>query len=94
MKTGQHCKRESVANTELGTFNHGPERFVTLPEPCEGTARAALDSLSGRTLADADWAVAKDRLLEFFTILRGWERKARTGSGDLVMCEVPCLRDL
>jgi hypothetical protein len=27
-------------------------------------------------------------------ILRGWDRKARTVSRDLVMFEVPCLREL
>jgi hypothetical protein len=94
MKTAQLSERESVANTESDTFDHGPERFDTRPEPGEGAARAALDSRAGRTLTDADWAVAKDRLLEFFTILRGWDRKARTVSRDLVMFEVPCLREL
>jgi hypothetical protein len=94
MITSQRSERESVANTQLDTFNHGPERFDARPESCEGAARAAFDSRAGRTLTDADWAVAKDRLLEFFTILRGWDRKARTVSRDLVMFEVPCLREL
>jgi hypothetical protein len=94
MKTAQLSERESVANTELETFNHGPERLDTRPESCEGAARAALDSRAGRTLTDADWAVAKDRLLDFLTILRGWDQKARMVSRDLVMCEVPCLREL
>ena len=94
MKTAQLSERESVANTESDTSDHGPERCDTRPEPGEGAARAALDSRAGRTLTEADWAVAKDRLLEFFTILRGWDRKARTVSRDLVMCEVPCLREL
>ena len=76
------------------TFHPGPERFDTRPESCEDGARAALDSRAGRTLTDADWAVAKDRLLEFFNILRGWDRKARAVSRDLVMCEVPCLPEL
>lgn len=73
------------------TLHPGPERFDTRPESCEGAAQAAFESRAGRTLTDADWAVAKDRLLEFFTILRGWDRKARTVSRDLVMFEVPCL---
>jgi hypothetical protein len=64
------------------------------PASFEGGARAALDSRAGRTLTDADWAVAKDRLLEFFHILRGWDRNARAVSRDLVMCEVPCLPEL
>jgi hypothetical protein len=94
MRTSQVSERESVANTQLDTFNHGPERLDTRPESGEGAARAALESRVGRTLTDADWAVAKDRLLEFFTILRGWDRKARTVSRDLVMFEVLCLREL
>ena len=94
MITSQLSERESVANTQLDKFNHGPERFDTRPESREGAARAAFDSRAGRTLTDADWAVAKDRLLEFFTILRGWDRKARTVSRDLVMFEVLCLREL
>jgi hypothetical protein len=73
------------------TFHPAPKRFDTHPESCEAAARAALDARAGRTLTDADWAVAKDRLLEFFHILRGWDRKARAVSRDLVMFEVPCL---
>jgi hypothetical protein len=90
MKNSQISERESVASTQLDTFDHGPERFDPRPGSTEGAARAALD----RTLTDADWAVAKDRLLEFFNILRGWDRKARAVSRDLVMCEVPCLPEL
>ena len=91
MITSQLSEREGVANTQLDILNHGPERFDTRPESSEGAARAAFDSRAGRTLTDADWAVAKDRLLEFFNILRGWDRKAKTVSRDLVMFEVPCL---
>jgi len=94
MKASQIRERKSVAHAQLKTVNHGPERFDTRPESCEGAARAAFDSRAGRTLTDADWAVAKDRLLEFFHILRGWERKARAVSRDLVMFEVPCLPEL
>jgi hypothetical protein len=94
MKASQIKERKSVAPTPLDTFDHGPERFGTRPESFEGGARAALDSRAGRTLTDAGWAVAKDRLLEFFHILRGWDRKARAVSRDLVMCEVPCLPEL
>jgi hypothetical protein len=93
MKTTQLSERESVANTQLETLYHDPEHFDTFPKSREGAARAALDSSAGRSLSDADWADAKDRLLEFFTVLRGWEEKARTGSRDLVMFEVPCLRE-
>jgi hypothetical protein len=75
-------------------FQPGVERFDSRPESGEGAARAALDSRAGRTFTDADWAAAKDSLLEFFNILRGWDRKARVVSRDLVMCEVPCLPEL
>jgi hypothetical protein len=78
----------------MAPFQPGVERLDPRPESGEGAARAALDSRTGRTLTDADWAVAKDRLLAFFNILRGWDRKARAVSRDLVMCEVPCLREL
>jgi hypothetical protein len=94
MKNSQISEREKVANTQLDTINHGAECFITCPESAEGAARAALDSQAGRTLTDADWAAAKDRLREFFNILRGWDRQARTVSRDLVTCEVPCLREL
>jgi hypothetical protein len=76
------------------TFHPGPERFDTRPDSCEVEAREALDLRAGRTLTDADWAAAKDRLLEFFTILREWDRKTRAVSRDLVMYEVPCLPEL
>ena len=94
MKNSQISERVSVASTQLDTFDHGAERCDPHPESGEGAARAALDSRAGPTLTDADWAVAKDRLLEFFHILRGWDRKARAASRDLVMCEVPCLPEL
>ena len=94
MNTSPWSERASVANNQLDEFSGGPERFGTRPGSGEGAARAALDSRAGRTLTDADWAAAKDRLQEFFTTLRGWDRQARTVSRDLVMCEVPCLHEL
>jgi hypothetical protein len=86
--------RASVANNQLDEFSDGRERCATRPESGEGAARAAFDVRAGRTLSDADWAAAKDRLREFFTILRGWDRQARTMSRDLVTCEVTCLQEL
>jgi len=86
--------RVLLNSTASRVLHPGPERFDTCLESGEGAARAAFDSRAGRTLTDADWAVAKDRLLDFLTILRGWDRKARTVSRDLVMFEVPCLREL
>ena len=77
-------------------FDPAPERSDKRPESFEGAARAALDSRGGRALTDSDWAVAKDRLLDFFAIIRAWGLKAKneTASRDLIMCEVPCLREL
>jgi hypothetical protein len=94
MNTSPWSERASVANNQLDEISDGPERCATRPESGEGTARAAFDARAGRTLNDADWAAAKERLLEFFNILRGWDRQARTVSGDLVTCEVPCLHEL
>ena len=59
MKTSQISERESVANTQLDTFDHGPERFDMRPESFEGAARAALDSRAGRTLTDFDELAAE-----------------------------------
>jgi hypothetical protein len=47
MKNSQIRERESVASTQLDTFNHGRERLDTSPESFEGAARAALDSRAG-----------------------------------------------
>jgi hypothetical protein len=94
MQNSQISERESVVSNQLDKLNHGLEGSDTRPESCEGAARAALDSRAGRTLTDADWAAAKDRLLEFFHILREWDRNARAMNRDLVMCEVPCLPEL
>jgi hypothetical protein len=94
MNTSLWSERASVASNQLDEFSDGAERFVTRAESGEGAARAALHSRLGRTLSDADWAAAKDRLFEFFNILRDWDRQARTVSRDLVMCEVPCLPEL
>ena len=94
MPNSQISEREKVANTQLDKLNHGLEGSDTRPDSCEGEARAALDSRAGRTLTDADWAAGKDRLLEFFTMLREWDRKTRAVSRDLVMYEVPCLPEL
>ena len=94
MQNSQISERESVVSNQLDKLNHGLEGSDTRPGSTECAARAALDSRAGRTLTDADWAVAKDRLLEFFTILREWDRKTRAVSRDLVMYEVPCLPEL
>jgi hypothetical protein len=75
------------------TLHPGAERFDTRPKSCEDAARAALDSRAGRTLTGAEWAVAQGKLLEFVTILRGWDQRP-TVSRDLVMFEVPCQREL
>lgn len=59
----------------------------------EDTARDALDSLAGRTLTVAEWAVAQARFLKFVTILRGWARKGENHEAGLGNDEVPCPRE-
>lgn len=52
-------------------------------------ARAALELHVGRSLTDAEWADARARLVEFVSILRGWERESvgpRRGSVE-VLCQ-------
>jgi hypothetical protein len=78
----------------IASLRPGPERLDARQEPCADAARAALDSCAGRTLTDAEWAVAQGKLLEFVTILRGWGQRSRTASRDLLMFEVPCLPEL
>jgi hypothetical protein len=70
------------------TFHPGPERLEKRSKCCEDAARAALESRLGRTLTDAQWAVARGRLLEFVGILRGWDRK--TPAPKLGKVEVLC----
>jgi hypothetical protein len=70
------------------TFHPGPARLDPRPKSCEDAARAALDSRAGGTLTDAQWAVARGRLLEFVGILRVWERK--TSAPQLGNVEVLC----
>jgi hypothetical protein len=55
---------------------------------------AALDLHAGRALTKAEWMVARARLLEFATILRGWDQKAKNGESEFGSVEVPCLREL
>ena len=59
----------------------------------ENAARAALESRAGRTLTDMEWAQARARLLEFATILRSWDQKAKSGNSRLDNVEVLCPRD-
>jgi len=58
------------------------ERSETHPQSAEDTARATVESVAGRNLSEVEWARLRARLLEFLTILRGWEAKAnRSDSG-------------
>jgi hypothetical protein len=60
----------------------GPESFDPRPKSCEDAARAALDSRAGRTLTGTEWVVARAKLLEFVTILRGWAQKIKNGEAE------------
>ena len=55
---------------------------------------AALDLHADRAGTKAEWMVAQARLLEFATILRGWDQKAKNGGSEFGSVEVPCLREL
>jgi hypothetical protein len=65
-------------------------------DPCEVrkdvAARAAIELVAGRSLTDMEWAAARDRLLEFMSILRGWDRKST--ARQLGNVEVLCQREL
>lgn len=65
----------------------------TSSQALEDTARAALDSSAGRTLTDAEWAQRRSRLLEFVTILRGWDQKAGNTAPGLGNVEALCQRE-
>lgn len=47
-------------------------------ERLERDARAAVDLRAGRALSDVEWVRARAKLLEFVTILRRWDRQAKT----------------
>ena len=76
------------------TLHTGPELFDMRPMSREVTARAALDSLAGRTLTGAEWVVAKAKLQELVTILRAWAETSKNGGLGFGNVEVPCLREL
>jgi hypothetical protein len=43
----------------------------------EGKARAVLERRTGHAIGDAEWSRIKTKLVEFCTILLGWEQDAR-----------------
>jgi hypothetical protein len=49
----------------------------TAPPESEAVARAAVDSLVGGNMTDAEWARQRARLLEFVIILRSWDRQGQ-----------------
>jgi hypothetical protein len=49
----------------------------------EDSARTALETGAGRSLTDAEWARARDMLLEFVNILREWDPTAHQAESDL-----------
>jgi len=59
-------------------------------------SRSPIDSLStldchaGRALTKAEWKVAQAKLLEFATILRDWDQKAKNGGSEFGSVDVPC----
>lgn len=49
----------------------------------EKVARDTLDITIGRATTDAEWARARVRLLEFVTVLRGWDLPAQTDESEV-----------
>jgi len=60
----------------------------------ENAARAALDSAAGRTLTDPEWERTRSKLIEFVTILRIWEQKAKKVPARVGNVEALCPREL
>lgn len=71
-------------------FNLLDGRSETYPARSEVAARAALERHGGRALTDAEWARARARLLEFISILRTWDRQAKTN--EFEVGNVVCIR--
>jgi hypothetical protein len=58
----------------------------------ENAARVALESQGTRTLTDVEWASARVKLMEFVSILRGWDQKAKNPAPRLGNVEALCQR--
>jgi hypothetical protein len=67
------------------------DRCERSPKQPEASARAAIEVRAGRSLADAEWAAMRTRLLEFAGILRVWDRKTTASRRGNV--EVLCQRE-
>jgi len=66
----------------------------TSSQALENAARGAFESRAGRKLTDAEWGQQRARLLEFVTILLGWDQKAgNTMPTRLGNVEVLCQRE-
>jgi hypothetical protein len=66
------------------------------PDACHSAidSLAALDLHAGRARTKAEWMVAQAKLLEFATILRGWDQKGKNPGSEFGSVELPCLREL
>ena len=47
----------------------------------DDAARAAIESIAGRRLANSEWVAMGGKLLEFASLVRGWERKTTAWRG-------------
>jgi hypothetical protein len=54
-----------------------PDSEVARARVAELNARAAIEARLQRPLSNAEWGVERARLLQFVTILRGWDQKKR-----------------
>lgn len=76
-----------------GSLRAHPGCSQTSSRGLEDAARVALDSQGKRTLTDAEWASARGKLLEFVTILCGWDQKVKNTAPRLGKVEALCQRE-
>jgi len=65
----------SVVNATTVKLNAEPLDASPPATKKESAARAALAARAGRTLTDLEWDRARERLLEFVSILRAWHQE-------------------
>jgi hypothetical protein len=86
LRTGsKHNRADEVGELGLALYQPGSrsEGSHARRRCLEDTARAALETRTGRPVNDVEWAQARTRLLEFVTILRSWQSKAKTPQSEL-----------
>lgn len=75
-----------LSPTDMRAIDHRDDRSRC---QIDAVARAEIEVRADRKLTDEEWSVARARLLEFTSILRGWDRKTtapRRGNVE-VLCQ-------